>query len=99
MKDKIQALLEELATKLNEVTSGRFGAFENGFVTSDVQAIALHRPELELLCKSITSEFSDGSAIRVSKPTLNDAKDGMVVFISKSKPATVADKVSKVNWS
>ena len=97
MKDKIQALV----AKLDTITKGQFGSYKNGFVTSDVQAVALHKGELELLCKSITDEFSDGSAIRVSKPTLNADKDGLVVFISKSTPKPkkdMADSLVKA-WS
>ena len=95
MKDKMKALVN----KLDEITSGRWGAFTNGFVTSEVQAITLHRAELEQLCKSISSEFTDGSTISVSKPKLNQKGDGFSIFISKFQPSSKEDKMNKVDWS
>ena len=94
MKDKMKALVN----KLDEITDGKWGSFTNGFVTSEVQAITLHRAELEQLCKSISSEFTDGSAISISKPKMNQQKDGFSIFISKFTPSSKEDKVKKVSW-
>ena len=95
MKDKMKALVN----RLDEITDGKWGSFTNGFVTSEVQAITLHRAELEQLCKSISSEFTDGSTISVSKPKLNQKGDGFSVFISKFQPSSKEDKMNKVDWS
>ena len=95
MEDKMKSLVN----KLDEITSGRGGAFTNGFVTSEVQAITLHRAELEQLCKSISSEFTDGSSITISEPKVNKQKDGFSIFISKFQPSSKEDKMKKVDWS
>ena len=95
MEDKMKSLVN----KLDEITSGRWGSFTNGFVTSEVQAITLHRAELEQLCKSISSEFTDGSSITISEPKVNKQKDGFSIFISKFQPSSKEDKMKKVDWS